>query len=512
MATAATSGEGVERGGLDRSKASKPEAAILARSKGMRVAFGTLAGVAALGASTVAAFQLHWNLAATSSLYLLVTVFVSVFAGFWEATAVSLLAVTCLNYYFVPPIFTFHVGDSGDWVALVAFECSALIVTRLSARARQQAEVAAAHRRNAEKLYELSRRMLLLNPRRDIGPQIVNVIREVIQPEGMALFDARAARVDEAGAGPENLGPIARAAYLTDRNESGQSGVWQRVLHMGATSLGAIVLRGEDIDSSVADAIASLAAIALERARSFEQQSSAEAARQTEQLRTTVLDALAHAFKTPLTAIRAASSGLLETAALDESALDLVTLIDHESERLNQLTTRLLQMARLESAEVRLRPEDIDVSDLIGQILRDYGEVLEHRRVSVSAGGPGLHIRGDRELLRAAIGQFVDNASKYSPAGSPISIAAVEDAAEAVISVHNEGSRIEPEHQKRIFDRYYRVPHARHRASGTGLGLSIARKAAEAHNGRVWVESGDERGTTFHIAIPRNARSVGARG
>jgi two-component system sensor histidine kinase KdpD len=485
---------------------------MLARSRA-HVALGTLGGAAALGASTFAAFELHWNLAATSSLYLLVTVLVCVFAGFWEATVISLAAVTCLNYYFVPPIFTFHVGDSGNWVALAAFECAALIVTRLSARARKQAEVAAAHRRKAEKLYELSRRMLLLNPRRDVGPQVVNVVREVMKPDAVALFEAGSARMNEAGPAPDMLGTAARAAYLTDRDENGElSGIWRRVLRMGSTSVGAIALRGESIDSSVADAIASLAAIALERAHSFEQQSSAEAARQTEQLRTTVLDALAHAFKTPLTAIRTASSGLLETGTLDESAADLVALIDHESERLNQLTTRLLQMARLESAEVRLRPEEVEISGLIDQVLSDYREALEERRVKAMVFGSVIHTRCDRELLRAAIGQLVDNAAKYSPAGSPISVQATGDETEIVISVHNEGSGIDPENRTRIFERFYRAPDAKHRAAGTGLGLSIAKKAVEAHNGRVWVDSGDGRGTTFYVAIPRAGRSVGARG
>lgn len=483
------------------------------RQRQVRFFAGIAIGIASLATATLAAFHLHWNLAATSSLDVVVVVFVCLISGFAEATLVSLLALVSLNYYFVPPIFTFYVNDPGNWIALLAFEGTALIVSRLSAHARAQAQLAAENRRKAERLYELSRRILLVDPRRPLGLQIVALVREIIQPESIALFDAAAARLDEAGPGAGEAGAAARIAYLRDRNDNGTAGgMWQRALRMGRSSHGAIALSGPDIDAPTIDAIASLSAIAFERALLFEQQSRAEAARQTEQLRTTVLDALAHAFKTPLTVIRTASSGLLETAPLDAAATELVTLIDEESERLNQMATRLLQMARLESAEVRLRPENIDVASLLQQVVSDYREQLEGRPLSVTVSNPALHLQGDRDLLRIALGQLIDNAAKYSAAGSPVSIEASEQEGEVVVSVHNEGSVISAGQREQIFERFYRAPEVRHRASGTGLGLSITRKAMDVHRGRVWVTSEEGRGTTFFLAFPAGSTEGASHG
>jgi two-component system sensor histidine kinase KdpD len=117
-----------------------------------------------------------------------------------------------------------------------------------------------------------------------------------------------------------------------------------------------------------------------------------------------------------------------------------------------------------------------------------------------------LEVYGDREILSTALEQFIDNASKYSTPGSPISVTAEENLGEIVIAVHNEGPPIRPADRERIFERFYRAEESRHRASGTGLGLSIAKKAADAHDGRTWVVSEERAGTTFFLALPRGTR------
>ena len=252
--------------------------------------------------------------------------------------------------------------------------------------------------------------------------------------------------------------------------------------------------------------IASLAAIALERARSFEKESGAEAARQTEQLRTAVLDALAHSVKTPLTAIRTASSGLLEAGRLSTDDVELAALIDEQAEHLNRLTSELLQMARIDAAEVRVRRERVSVLTLVEDVLARYREQLQGRHVEVTERASELEVYGDSKILAAALEQFIDNAAKYSAPGSPISVTAEEDLGEVVIGVHNEGPAIAAADRERIFERFYRAEGSRHRASGTGLGLSIAKTAAEAHGGRTWVVSEEGTGTTFFLALPRGLK------
>jgi len=468
---------------------------------------GCLAGAAAVALATLIAFRLHLNLSATGSLYFLIVVMVSVVWGFWEASFASLIAVNCLNYYFVPPIFTWTIVDPQNWVALATFEAAALTVSQLSVRVQRQAREEARQRAQVEKLYELSRRILFVDRHQIVGPQIVPLIQEVFQLESVALFDAMAARVDATGSRAGDLEQLARNAYFQDSILVGDDAhTWAEVLRLGSKPIGAIALRGPNIGRLTIVPVASLTAIALERARSFEKESLAEAARQTETLRTAVLDGLAHAFKTPLTAIRTASSGLLETGDLTADDRELAALIDEQAEHLNRLTSELLQMARIDASEVRLHRERVPVATLIEDVLERHRERLQGRSIELPGNSADLEVYGDREVLATALEQFIDNASRYSTPGTPISVGAEESLGEIVIAIHNEGPPIRPADRDRIFERFYRAEETRHQASGTGLGLSIAKKAAEAHGGRTWVVSEEGAGTTFYLALPRGTR------
>jgi two-component system sensor histidine kinase KdpD len=249
------------------------------------------------------------------------------------------------------------------------------------------------------------------------------------------------------------------------------------------------------------DAIASLVSITLDRYRSFSNEMRAEAAHESEQLRTTVLDRLGHAFKTPLTAIRTASAGLVELGELSPLHAELAGLIEEQSILLNDLATRLLQTAELESEEISLHKENVTIVDLIENVVNEDNSLLAGRDLKVSISDKALATRGDRELLATILRQFVDNATKYSYAGTPIEITAEEFGSEVVIGVHNEGNPIPLQDRERIFERFYRSSEARQLAPGTGIGLSIAKKAAEAHHGHVWVISDKDAGTTFYFSV-----------
>jgi two-component system sensor histidine kinase KdpD len=474
---------------------------------GTRFLANALAGSAVVLLAAYLGVRLHVNFSTIGFLDLLVVVLVALLSGFWEATVTSLAALTCLNYFFIPPVYTLYVSDPQNWVALITFESTALLVSRLSIQMDKQARTAIQERRGMAKLYELSRRTLLMNPQQSPGAQIVAHIRDVVQVEGVAIFDAARARMDAAGLYTLELELLARDTYLRDADHDDSAlRTWRRVLRPGTKPTGAIVLRGAELNSLMADAIASLTAIALERARSFEKQSHAEAARQSEQLRTAVLDALAHAFKTPLTAIRTASSGLLEAGGLDPAQEDLVTLIDEESDKLTNLTTRLLQTAKLDASETKLRKEPVMIPQLIEEILSEHSPQLGGHPAELSIASQRCATYGDRELLGTAIMQFIDNAAKYSTPGSPIAIGVDDREGEILISVHNEGSEVRHEDRERIFERFYRSPGSNHRAPGTGLGLSITKEAAEAHQGRTWVQSEQGKGTTFFLSLPRIER------
>jgi two-component system sensor histidine kinase KdpD len=464
---------------------------------------------------SVGAFQLHFSLPVTAFVFFLVIVVTALRLGFWEATVASVVAVGCLDYFFAEPLFSFRT-DAASWTALSAFECAALVVSRLSAQVQRQAEIANQQRSNMEQLYELARNILLVDRHEPVGPQIAIFIQQAIQVDSVALFDSAPARVFGAGTPAADLEQAARNTWVRDKNEDDLSNhTWSRVLRLGHKGIGAIALRAEHLSPIVADAIASIASIALERSRSLEKETTAEAARQSEQLRTAVLDALAHAFKTPLTTILAASSGLLEMVTLTPQETELVTLIDNQSVVLNDLTTRLLQTARLEGKAIHLHREECSLAELFEDVLAPFQTQLERRHAGIKLPAEDVPVYGDIGLIETALRQLIDNAIKYSNPGTPIRlsgqlVSSQSAIGELLISVHNEGEPIRAEDRERIFDRFYRSPGMEHRAAGTGLGLSITKKIVEAHTGRVWVDS-DETGTTFYFALPQAAKESGKR-
>ena len=182
---------------------------------------GCLAGLASVALVTLIGLRLHLNLSTSGSLYFLIVVMIAVVWGFLEASVTSLIAVNCLNYFFVPPVFTWTVSDPQNWVALGTFELAALTVSRLSTRVQGQARAEARQRAEVEKLYELSRRILLLDRRQTIGPQIVSLIQEIFRTESAALFDATSARMDAIGSQADDLEQLARSSYFQDSTLEG---------------------------------------------------------------------------------------------------------------------------------------------------------------------------------------------------------------------------------------------------------------------------------------------------
>jgi two-component system sensor histidine kinase KdpD len=304
-------------------------------------------------------------------------------------------------------------------------------------------------------------------------------------------------------AGEEDL---AKECYLRDASQDDSSTqTRQRVLRAGPGPVGALVVRG-NLSPLVADALASLAAIAIDRHQWFEKEERTEIAKKSEELRATVMDALAHELKTPLTAVQTASSGLLELGGLTEPQCNLVTLINGEAVRLNELCTRLLKTAKLDAKHAGLETDDVNVYDLVSEVLAGRPADPGRNSIQITVEDPSMTVRADRGLLTMILAQYIDNARKYSTAGTPITIAARASRAEVLLSVHNFGSTIRIEDRERVFERFYRSPESKDAAPGTGIGLSVARKAAEAHHGHVWVISDDKEGTTFFLSLPMDAR------
>lgn len=397
-------------------------------------------------------------------------------------------------------------SDSHDWVALATFESVALLVSRLSDQANRHAEEAELHRSHLQRLYELSQNILLLDFQEPIEPRLAVLIQRALSTKGVALWNAYDLRLSEAGV-CEFAEDEVHSTLYTETNEDNEiTGISRRVLRSGTRPIGALLIYGHAADAASVNAAVSLVAIAMERARSFAAESSAEAAKQSEQLRAAVLDALAHAFKTPLTVIQTSSSGLLEMNTLASTEKRLVTLIDRQSKHLAEITTRLLRTAKFDTASLKLKLQDIDLAELVRESVAESRGQFVLPVVNVTRTGERAMAFADKSLLKMALVQLLDNAANYGEAGASIVIDVREQESESMISVHNEGSFIPPEERERIFKRFYRSPGSAHKASGTGIGLSVVKHVVEAHQGRVSVTSEPDEGTTFIVAIPARKR------
>jgi two-component system, OmpR family, sensor histidine kinase KdpD len=360
----------------------------------------------------------------------------------------------------------------------------------------------------AEQICTFIRETTKLDPHSKPGQQLAHLVQSLFDVESVAIFDADIQEVYQAGDWSVDLQDALQNICIFDTvSDDAETGLSRRVVQMGNLPIGALLLRGET-RGRMASTIASIIAITFDRYHAFANETRTESARQTEQLRTTVLDSLAHAYKTPLTAIAAASEGLSAMGNLSPAQSGLVALIDEQTSLLSRLTTRLLKTARLQASDMIPHAEKIIVAPLIEDVVASLRDQLSNVSARIAISRDDLSIYCDRSLLVALLTQYVDNAAKYGIAGTAITIRASEHAAALIFSVHSFGPAIPPSDFERVFDRYYRSSVASNKAPGTGIGLSVAKRTAQAQGGHVWVTSDAERGTTFYASIPTAPPSV----
>jgi two-component system sensor histidine kinase KdpD len=270
--------------------------------------------------------------------------------------------------------------------------------------------------------------------------------------------------------------------------------------------VGAIGVVGGSLSRETLEAIGGLIAIAVERAGAMEQLGRAEAARESEKLRTVLLDSVTHEFRTPLTSILASAKAIMSDDKLDDMARkELLTVINEEGERLNRLVGEAAEMAQLDAHQVELHIQSNDMRDAIEGALDESRRVLEGHPIEVSVPENLPAVRMDLKRIQEVIAHLLDNAAKYSPAGSPIHINVEVKGEAAVTSVADHGSGIDEFEQGLIFDKFYRGRTQR-AVHGTGMGLAIVKAIVEAHGGRVGLTSQLQHGSVFCFSLPIGLR------
>jgi two-component system, OmpR family, sensor histidine kinase KdpD len=466
----------------------------------------TPAALALVGASAWLCYGVLAVNATTAGLVFLVEILL--FASWWglfEALSSSAAAVLLLNFFFLPPVGRFTIADPQNWVALLAFSTTAVVASQLSATVRKQAREAVERREEMERLYSFSRAILLTDGGRPVGAQLAVQAARIFECAGVAIFDARSDGTHLGGEwdreAPAQL--LRTAAVHGTYSSDDANGIQVAPVSLGGKPIGSLAVSGPRITEPVLESLSNLVAIGLERERSQEAAGRAEAARQNEQLKSTLLDSIAHEFKTPLTSIRAAASGLLEMPdATAEQLAELATIVDEEAERLGRLVTEVIQMSRIDAGKIRLERHVLKPPDLVARALAGLRPALTDRVIDVRIPDGLSPVEVDPDLISLVFRNVLDNAAKYSPAQTPIEILAEEREGHVIFDIADRGSGVPEEDRSRIFDKFYRAERHRGKVPGSGMGLSIAREVVRVHGGEIWAEARAGGGTIISIALP----------
>ena len=274
-------------------------------------------------------------------------------------------------------------------------------------------------------------------------------------------------------------------------------------LRMGVRTVGSIGLAGCDLSRETLEAMGSLTATALERASTVEKLTKTEAARESDRLRSVLLDSVTHEFRTPLTAIKASAETLLSDAKLDKpQRQDLLAVINEESDRLNRLIGEAAEVAQLDSHQLEFHFAPHAIREAVDAAVAESRAALQNHSLQITIPDNLPMTRMDVDRIREVLNHLLDNAGKYSPAGTPICVTAELRDGEIMTSVADRGPGIDGIEQEMIFEKFYRGRNQRMTVQGTGIGLAIARAIVELHGGKIGVTSQVGRGSLFYFSLP----------
>jgi two-component system sensor histidine kinase KdpD len=454
---------------------------------------------------------LRVNATTVALFYLLAILVVSTVWGLAVAVVMSVAAMLAFNYYFLPPISTFTIADPQNWIALFAFLVTAVIASHLSATVRKQAQDAQSRRREIERLYTFSQQLLGVGNVIELLNAIPHYIAESFEVGAAALFLAGKEKIYRSGREIPQL-DAARLKSVIARDEPSVDpvgGLSFVPVRLGVRVIGSLGISGTVLSRQTLEALGTLIAIAMERAKAVEQLGKTEATREGERLRTALLESITHDFRTPLTAIKASVTSLLSNPALEPAQRhELLTIIDEESNRLNHLVGEAAEMALLDAGQFELDLQPHPIEEVISAALEHCKSQLTRRQVNLRVARGLPPVRVDLGRAREVLVHLLENANLYSPATEPISISAEASGDFVVTSVADRGPGVEELEQGLIFDKFYRGRDHRYRVLGTGMGLPIAKAIVEAHGGTMSVISQLGKGSVFSFTLPM-ARPAG---
>lgn len=466
-------------------------------------------------------------------LYLLAVALAALGLGRGPAIVASILSVIAFDLVFVEPLYAFVVEDAQFLITFVGLLGVGLIISSLAARAREQARSAQKRAAHTAVLYELSRDLASAVELPQLMHIVVTHVQQTMSLPTVIFLDAGGhLELQEASAEFDvDEGERAVATWTFEHDEpagrgtdtlDGADGYYLPLKTtrdvLGVLGVSFAKLKGSEEPLTaeqrrLLESFASQAAVSIERAQLAEKAQEAQLLKESEKLQTALLNSISHDLRTPLASI----TGTLSSLSDDDERLNpgtrrkLAKNAYEEAERLNRLVGNLLDMTRLEAGALKMKSEPVDIGDVVGVALSQLGSCLAEREVILEIEENLPLVSADFVLLIQVFVNLIENADKYTPPDSPITIRSQAEDEELLVQILDKGPGIPENDLERIFEKFYRAEGTRLAQGdrlpaqvrpGTGLGLSISKGIVEAHQGRIWAENQKEGGAVFTVTLP----------
>jgi two-component system sensor histidine kinase KdpD len=455
--------------------------------------------------------------------FLTAVVGVAVRFGLWPSLLASVAASLCYNFFFLPPVHTFTITDPTNVAAFFFFMLIAILVSNLAARVRTQAVSAIGRVRTTESLYAFSRKLAGTATLDDVLWATAYQAALMLRVRVVLLLPEDGVIAVKAGYPPEDQldkADLAAAnwAWGNDRPAGRGSDTLpgaKRLFLPMRTGRGAIGVIGIDDDRTgplltpdqrrLLDALMNQGALAIERVQLVEDMDRVKRTVESDRLRAALLTSISHDLKTPLASVLGSASTLRDfsKALSDAEKADLLSTIIDESERLNRFIANLLDMTKLESGAIVPNTARHDLGEIVGSALRRAGKILARHKVQLELEADLPMLALDAVLFEQVLFNLLDNAAKYAPVDTTISLKAFRDKDSIALQIIDEGAGIPQAELENVFDKFYRVQKGDHVRAGTGLGLAISRGFVEAMHGTIAAANRlDRSGAVLTVRLP----------
>jgi two-component system sensor histidine kinase KdpD len=507
-----------EEGERDRIQASKPDLKFDPKA----YAWATTA----VAIATAVAFVVEQVLPLPniSLVFVMAVLLVAIRFGLWPSIYASLLSFLTYNFFFTEPYFTFAVIRKADLLTIIFFLVVATLVGNLAARLKAQVGAMRTAARRTANLYDFSRKIAAAASLDDVLWAAVHHVAATLQCRSLVLLPKGDKKLEiAAGFPPEDqLSPRDRGA-ADWAWENGNPAGWGSDTLPAAdwlflplkTRRGPVGLLGVSFENGgrqltpeqrrLLDALVDQVAVAIERTNLVTDIEEARMLTETERLRSALLSSVSHDLRTPLVSIIGSATSLASYGdnLSREDRDQLVQTVLDESDRLNRFVQNLLDMTRLGYGALQPNRDWADVREIAGRAVKQISMSLQTHRVELDSPSDLPAIFVDPVLIEQLLVNLLDNAIKYSPAGSLICISARAEGNDLVVRVSDEGPGIPREEREAVFDLFYRVRAGDKQTAGTGLGLSICRGIIEAHGGGISAKAGPSgKGTVIEFTLP----------